>query len=62
MLYFDGTGLWLLSKRLESGSFSWPKSAEVWSAQAEACPQALAMLTDGIDLRGAKMRPWYERE
>jgi len=25
-------------------------------------PQALAMLTDGVDLRGAKMRPWYERE
>jgi transposase len=24
--------------------------------------EALAMLTDGIDLRGAKMRPWYERE
>jgi len=25
-------------------------------------PQALAMLTDGVDLRGAKLRPWYERE
>jgi transposase len=24
-------------------------------------PQALAMLTDGVDLRGAKLRPWYER-
>jgi transposase len=24
-------------------------------------PQALALLTDGVDLRGAKMRPWYER-
>jgi transposase len=25
-------------------------------------PQALALLTDGVDLRGAKLRPWYERE
>jgi hypothetical protein len=24
--------------------------------------EALAMLTDGVDLRGAKLRPWYERE
>jgi hypothetical protein len=23
--------------------------------------EALVMLTGGIDLRGAKMRPWYER-
>jgi transposase len=25
-------------------------------------PEAFAMLTDGVDLRGAQMRPWYERE
>ena len=24
--------------------------------------EALSMLMDGIDLRGAKMRPWYERD
>jgi len=24
--------------------------------------EALAMLTDGVDLRGAKLRPWYERD
>ena len=62
MLYFDGTGLWLLSKRLERGTFSWPKSAEPGQRKLRLAPEALAMLTDGIDLRGARMRPWYERE
>jgi transposase len=25
-------------------------------------PEALMMLTAGIELHGAKLRPWYERE
>ena len=60
ILYFDGTGLWLMSKRLEAGTFSWPKAEGTAKLRMKA--EALAMLTDGIDLRGAKMRPWYERE
>jgi transposase len=62
MLYFDGSGLWLLSKRLERGTFSWPGNVEPGQKKLRLAPEALAMLTDGIDLRGARMRPWYERE
>lgn len=62
ILYWDGTGLWLLMKRLEQGTFSWPKNIEAGRVKLKLTPEALAMLTDGIDLRGAKMRPWYERE
>ncbi len=62
ILYFDGTGLWLLIKRLERGTFSWPKAAQAGQTKLKLAPEALAMLTDGIDLRGAQMRPWYERE
>jgi transposase len=62
ILYWDGTGLWLLIKRLEKGTFAWPKSAAVEGTKLRLRPEALAMLTDGIDLRGAKLRPWYERE
>ena len=61
MLYFDGTGLWLLVKRLEQGTFSWPKAIDPQQRKLKLAPEALAMLTDGIDLRGAKLRPWYER-
>jgi transposase len=60
ILFFDGTGLWVCTKRLEEGTFSWPTSVE--KDKIHLKPETLSMLTDGVDLRGAKMRPWYERE
>ncbi|XHR27480.1 MAG: IS66 family insertion sequence element accessory protein TnpB [Chthoniobacteraceae bacterium] len=62
LLYWDGTGIWLLTKRLERGVFSWPRDVEPGRTKLKLTPEALAMLTDGIDMHGAKMRPWYERE
>jgi transposase len=59
LLYWDGTGLWLMTKRLEQGTFAWPKAPE-GQAKARLRPEALEMLLSGIDLRGARMRPWYE--
>jgi transposase len=61
VLYWDGSGLWLLTKRLEAGSFSWPCAAEAGKVKLHLAPEAFALLTDGIDLRGAKPRAWYER-
>lgn len=62
ILFWDGTGLWVASKRLEKGCYSWPKPGRSGQHTLPLTPQALAMLTDGIDLKGAQMRPWYERE
>lgn len=62
ILYFDGTGMWVLSKRLERGTFSWPRASEPGIGKVRLRPEALAMLTDGIDLHGVKMRPWYRRQ
>ena len=62
ILCWDGTGLWVLTKRLEVGTFSWPKPGAASATKLSLTPQALVLLTDGVDLRGAKLRPWYERE
>lgn len=61
VLYWDGTGMWLMCKRLEQGTFFWPRAAEAGQTKLELKPEALAMLTDGIDMHGAKLRGWYER-
>lgn len=62
ILYWDGTGLWLLSKRLERGTYFWPRAAEAGKTKMHLAPEAFALLTDGIDMHGAVPRGWYERE
>ena len=59
VLCFDGTGCWVSVKRLEEGTFSWPKGLD--KTKLPLRPEALNLLLDGVDLRGAKMRPWYQR-
>ena len=59
VLCFDGTGCWVSVKRLEEGTFSWPMGSA--KKKMPLKPEALALLLDGVDLRGAKLRPWYER-
>ena len=61
MLYWDGTGLWVLVKRLEKGTFAWPAPTEAAAVKLQLTPEALSLLTTGVDLRGARFRAWYER-
>ena len=61
LLYFDGTGLWVATKRLEKGRFSWPAPSGPDQRRIKLQPEALQLLLDGVDLRGANFKPWYER-
>jgi len=61
ILYWDGTGLWVMIKRLEQGTFIWPKGVDVKNGKLSLRPEALALLLDGVDMRGGSFRPWYQR-
>lgn len=58
ILHFDGSGYWVLAKRLEKGTFAWP---EAKGASLEMTTQELALLIGGIDLAHTKRRAWYSR-
>lgn len=60
LLYFDGTGVCILAKRLEEGTFAWPQSAGEPAAKIKLAPQALQLLLDGVELKNGSRRAWYE--
>lgn len=61
VLFFDRTGLALLFKRLERGTFQLPSRSD-GQLQTEIDPGELAMILEGIDLRTAVRRKRYVRK
>ena len=58
ILSFERGGFWLVARRLERGTFAWPKDT---TSRLELRASELAALLDGIDLLATKRRRWYER-
>ena len=54
VIWFDGQGACLFSKRLERGRFVWPSAA---TGKVTLTPAQLSMLLEGIDWR-APARTW----
>ena len=54
VLYWDGSGFWVCSKRLESGRFRWPEPGA--TAAVEYSHAEFRLMLGGIDLSGAKRR------
>jgi len=60
MLFWDGSGLWVCSKRLEKGCFRWPEAAG-GETRVTLSHEQLALLVGGIDLAAARPRRWYRK-
>ena len=55
IVYWDGTGLCLFTKRLEQGVFLWPPDVDLGEILTLSSEQ-LSMLIDGVDWRAPERR------
>lgn len=62
LLYWDGSGMWLLTKRIGKGRFSWPNDESSPSAVAlRILAEELTLLLSGIDLEKTRSRAWWRK-
>ncbi len=62
ILVWDGSGLWVLAKRLEKGTFRWPThDGDSGSGRHHATIRhdELAALLGGLDIERATRRRWH---
>jgi transposase len=60
LVFFDGSGLWVCSKRMEGGRLYWPQPAAN-EKRVQLSREQFALLVGGIDLVQTRERKWYRR-
>jgi transposase len=58
LIFWDGSGLWVCTKRLEKGRFRWPETAGDES-KIILSHEELMLLVGGIDLAQTRQRAWH---
>ena len=59
ILVWDRSGYWVMYKRLERGTFSWPAGGSETPLQIRSTE--LALLLSGVEVSQTRRRRWYER-
>lgn len=62
LLFWDRNGFVILKKRLEAGTFRLAREGVEGSAHVEIDSAELALMLEGIELKGAKRRKRYKHE
>jgi len=60
VLVADESGMWVLSKRLDRGTFAWPE-ADANVVRVEYRAEQLALLLSGFDAKQLHARKWRRR-
>ena len=59
-LVYDESGVWVLAKRLDKGTFAWP-AADAKADTIEYREEQLTLLLGGFDAPKLSSRPWSRR-
>ena len=59
ILHWESSGYWVLSKRLEKGTFAWPVSGQNEAVAIRS--SELMLMLSGVDPSRVVRRKWYER-
>ena len=60
LVVYDGSGLWVCSKRLDKGCFRWP-DADSTVKKIVLSHEELTLLLGGIDLKQTSRRAWHRK-